>query len=38
MYQQYNVAKQAFERRSDIINLDGKSTPCAWNQSTSTCG
>ena len=30
VYQQYNVAKQAFERRSDIINLDGKSTPCAW--------
>ena len=38
VYQQYNVAKQAFERRSDIINLDGKSTPCAWNQSTSSCG
>ena len=38
VYQQYNVAKQAFERRSNIINLDGKSTPCAWNQATSTCG
>jgi len=38
VYQQYNVAKQAFERRSNIINLDGKSKPCAWDQSTSTCG
>jgi branched-chain amino acid transport system substrate-binding protein len=37
VYQQYSAEKQAFERRSDIIDLDGKSTPCAWDQSDSTC-
>jgi hypothetical protein len=37
VYQQYSTAKQAFERRSDIIDLDGKSTPCAWDQSISAC-
>jgi hypothetical protein len=37
VYQQYSAAKQAFERRSEIINLNGKSTACAWDQNTSTC-
>jgi hypothetical protein len=37
VYQTYNASKQAFERRSDIIDLDGKSTPCAWDQGSSTC-
>ena len=37
VYQQYSAAKQAFERRSEIINLNGKSTPCAWDQNSSTC-
>ncbi|MCC6436422.1 MAG: hypothetical protein IT196_15405, partial [Acidimicrobiales bacterium] len=38
IYQQYSTAKQAFERKSEIISLAGESQPCAWDQSTSTCG
>jgi ABC-type branched-subunit amino acid transport system substrate-binding protein len=37
VYQTYNATKQAFERRSEIINLNGKSKPCAWDQGSSTC-
>jgi branched-chain amino acid transport system substrate-binding protein len=37
VYQQYNVERQAFERRSDIIDLDGTSKPCAWSQSSARC-
>jgi len=38
VYQQYSTAKQAFERKSDIIDLDGTSKPCAWSQTTASCG
>ncbi len=38
VYQQYSTEKQAFQRQSDIINLAGESKPCAWSQSTSSCG
>ncbi|MEZ5233725.1 MAG: ABC transporter substrate-binding protein [Acidimicrobiales bacterium] len=38
IYQQYNTAAQAFQKKSDIISLAGQSKPCAWDQSASTCG
>jgi hypothetical protein len=34
----YDSAKQAFVQQGEIIDLSGKAKPCAWNQSTSTCG
>jgi ABC-type branched-subunit amino acid transport system substrate-binding protein len=37
VYQQYSTAKQAFERKSDIIDLDGTSKPCAWSQTSASC-
>jgi branched-chain amino acid transport system substrate-binding protein len=35
----YNAAKQGWEIQKDlgIIELSGKSTPCAWDQSSSSC-
>ncbi len=37
VFQQYDSAKQAFVVKTDIVNLEGKSKPCAWDQSSSTC-
>ena len=34
----YDSAKQQFVQQGDIIDLSGQAKPCAWNQSTSTCG
>ncbi len=34
----YNSAIQGWETQGDIIELSGKSVPCAWNQSTASCG
>ena len=33
----YDFAKQAFVQQGDIIELSGKSTNCAWDQSVSNC-
>ncbi|MFN0029745.1 MAG: ABC transporter substrate-binding protein [Acidimicrobiales bacterium] len=38
IYQQYSTAKQAFVKKSEIISLTGQSKPCAWSQSTASCG
>ena len=34
----YDSAKQQFVQQGEIIDLSGQAKPCAWNQSTSTCG
>ena len=34
----YDVAKQAFVQQGELVELTGKSSNCAWNQSTGTCG
>ena len=33
----YDSANQGFVQQGDIIELSGKSKPCAWDQATSTC-
>ncbi|MEZ5231682.1 MAG: ABC transporter substrate-binding protein [Acidimicrobiales bacterium] len=33
----YDVAKQTFVQQGDIIDLSGKSSNCAWDQSSATC-
>ena len=35
---QYDAAKQSFVQQGDIIDLSGKSSNCAWDQSTAACG
>jgi branched-chain amino acid transport system substrate-binding protein len=37
-FQQWNAAKQTWEDRGPVIDLDGKSKLCAWSQATSQCG
>ena len=34
---QYDSAKQSWAQQGDIIELSGKSKPCAWNQTTAAC-
>jgi branched-chain amino acid transport system substrate-binding protein len=36
-YVKYNAAKQAFDIQGDLIELSGKSSNCAWDQSTGAC-
>ncbi len=33
----YNAAKQAFEQQGELIELSGKSSNCAWDQSAGVC-
>jgi branched-chain amino acid transport system substrate-binding protein len=33
----FSAAKQTWEQVGDVIDLSGKSSNCAWNQSNSTC-
>jgi hypothetical protein len=33
----YDAAKQSWIPQGDIIELSGKSTPCAWDQAVSNC-
>jgi branched-chain amino acid transport system substrate-binding protein len=33
----FSAPKQTWEQIGDVIDLKGKSSNCAWNQSTSTC-
>jgi branched-chain amino acid transport system substrate-binding protein len=35
---QYDSANQQWVMEGDIIELSGKSSTCAWNQATSSCG
>jgi hypothetical protein len=37
VFQRWDAAKQTYVRQGDIIDLDGKSKLCAWDQATSTC-
>ncbi|MGE3360161.1 MAG: ABC transporter substrate-binding protein [Acidimicrobiia bacterium] len=34
---QYDSAKQSWVQQGDIIELSGRSKPCAWNQTTAAC-
>jgi hypothetical protein len=34
---QFDAAAQSWVRQGDVIDLSGKTSPCAWNQSTSSC-
>jgi hypothetical protein len=36
-FQQWDAAKQTWEDRGPVIDLDGKSKLCAWSQATSQC-
>jgi hypothetical protein len=37
IYQQWDSAKQAYIPQGKVLDLDGKSSLCAWSQATSTC-
>jgi branched-chain amino acid transport system substrate-binding protein len=37
IFQKWNAAKQTYENQGNVINLDGKQIPCAWDQATSAC-
>jgi hypothetical protein len=37
VFQQWDSAKQSWVTKSDLIDLDGKSSNCAWDQANSTC-
>jgi ABC-type branched-subunit amino acid transport system substrate-binding protein len=37
VFQQYDSTRQAFVVKTDVIDLDGKSKPCAWDQAVSAC-
>jgi branched-chain amino acid transport system substrate-binding protein len=37
VFQQWDSAKQSWVTKSQLIDLDGKSSNCAWDQSNSTC-
>jgi hypothetical protein len=37
IYQTYDSAKQTWVSQTDIIELSGKSKPCAWDQSIGNC-
>jgi hypothetical protein len=34
----YSSELQGWETQGEIIELSGKSTPCAWDQNTASCG
>jgi hypothetical protein len=36
-FMKWNAAKQTYEFQGSLINLDGKSKLCAWDQSVSAC-
>jgi hypothetical protein len=36
-FQRWDVAKQAWEVQGGIIDLAGKSKPCAWDQAAAVC-
>ncbi len=38
VFQQFDSASQAWVTKSDVIELNGKSQNCAWDQATSKCG
>jgi branched-chain amino acid transport system substrate-binding protein len=38
IYQKWDSAKQAYVPQGQVIDLDGKSSLCAWNQASATCG
>ena len=37
IFQTWNAASQLWVNQGNVINIDGKSRPCAWDQSTSSC-
>jgi branched-chain amino acid transport system substrate-binding protein len=37
VFQKWDAAKQTYVRQGDVINLDGKAKPCAWDQSVGAC-
>jgi hypothetical protein len=37
IFQKYDSAKQAFVSQGNVIDLDGKSKNCAWDQSGGIC-
>jgi branched-chain amino acid transport system substrate-binding protein len=37
VYQTYDSAKQGWTSQGNVIDLSGKSTSCAWSQTSSTC-
>ena len=37
LYQQYDVAKQTWINKSEVLNLDGKSKNCSFDQASGTC-
>jgi len=38
IYQKWDSAKQAYINQGNVIDLDGKSSLCAWNQTSASCG
>jgi branched-chain amino acid transport system substrate-binding protein len=38
IYQKWDSTKQAYVSQGQLIDLDGKSSLCAWNQATASCG
>ncbi len=37
VFTQWNAAKQVWETKGNVVDLNGKSTNCAWNSATSSC-
>jgi hypothetical protein len=37
IFQTWSAASQVWVNQGNVINIDGKSKPCAWDQSTSSC-
>ena len=35
---QFDTATQSWVRQGDVIDLSGQTSPCAWDQATSSCG
>jgi branched-chain amino acid transport system substrate-binding protein len=38
IFQKFDSAKQSYVNQGQVIDLDGKSSLCAWNQTTARCG
>lgn len=36
-FQRWDASKQTYIPQGDVIDLDGKTKPCTWNQATSAC-
>jgi hypothetical protein len=37
VFQRWDAAKQTYVTQGSVIDLDGKSKPCAWDQAAGAC-